>query len=165
MEFLQDASDYFEAFRRNQQDPILAELESKAIDVVGRDWSQRLDKILFTHAEKRRKYKKESVQDLLRVVRNQVRVRSQLMSPSPSLFLPLFDNFFGLTRRPCLCTQKHHYQDLPMDVKAVVGPLPEGYLSYFTSRFPSLFLHVFSVIINSYLRQDDMFSSYFDPIC
>lgn len=89
LEFLQDASDRFEALRCNQQDPVLTKLESNAINIVGRDWSERLDKILLTHVGKRRKYKKESVQELLRVVRNQVRVQAQLMSLH--LFLPVFD--------------------------------------------------------------------------
>ncbi|KAI0052372.1 kinase-like protein [Auriscalpium vulgare] len=61
-----------------------------------------------------------------------------------------------------LRNKKHHYQDLPDNVKRHVGSMPEGYLSYFTRRYPRLFLHVHSVIANSLLRQESMFRSYFD---
>src|SRR5712671_239658 len=85
--------------------------------------------------------------------------------------LPLLTLFFFgsltalyMTRRLCCysSTQKHHYQDLPEHVKRHVGPMPEGYLSYFTRRYPRLFLHVHSVIASSSLRQESMFRSYFD---
>ena len=61
-----------------------------------------------------------------------------------------------------LSRQKHHYQDLPENVKRHVGSMPEGYLSYFTRRYPRLFLHVHAVIASSSLRQESMFRSYFD---
>ncbi|KIO24386.1 hypothetical protein M407DRAFT_77009, partial [Tulasnella calospora MUT 4182] len=59
--------------------------------------------------------------------------------------------------------QKHHYQDLPEKVKRSLGVLPEGFLSYFTERFPRLFLHVYGVVsADPLLRNDAMFRSYFD---
>ncbi|KAH8990794.1 hypothetical protein EDB92DRAFT_723504 [Lactarius akahatsu] len=61
-----------------------------------------------------------------------------------------------------LRNKKHHYQDLPENVKRHVGSMPEGYLSYFTRRYPRLFLHVHAVIAGSSLRQESMFRSYFD---
>ncbi|KAJ7057037.1 hypothetical protein C8F01DRAFT_1153173 [Mycena amicta] len=61
-----------------------------------------------------------------------------------------------------LRNKKHHYQDLPDNVKRHLGPMPEGFLAYFTRRFPRLFLHVHSVIGNSSLRTESMFRSYFD---
>lgn len=36
-----------------------------------------------------------------------------------------------------------HYKEIPESVKAVLGPLPGGFLSYFCSRFPSLLLHCY----------------------
>lgn len=70
----------------------------------------------------------------------------------------------GLTRRLRFVFdfQKHHYQDLPENVRRHVGSMPEGYLSYFTRRYPRLFLHVHSVIANSSLRQESLFRSYFN---
>jgi Ribonuclease 2-5A len=72
------------------------------------------------------------------------------VSDVPSVFITFF------------FTQKHHYQDLPEYVKRHVGSMPEGYLSYFTRRYPRLFLHVYSVIANSLLRRESMFRTYFD---
>ncbi|KAF8607337.1 hypothetical protein BDV93DRAFT_603948 [Ceratobasidium sp. AG-I] len=60
-----------------------------------------------------------------------------------------------------LRNKKNHYQDLPDNVKRHLGPLPEGFLSYFTRRYPKLFLHVYSVVADSPLRRESMFRSYF----
>ncbi|KAK9719627.1 bifunctional endoribonuclease/protein kinase ire1 [Basidiobolus ranarum] len=58
--------------------------------------------------------------------------------------------------------KKHHYQDLPDHVKRSLGPLPHGFLGYFTSRFPNLFLHVYYTIAdNPGLRQEHVFQPYF----
>ena len=72
--FLQDASDRFEIMCRDPRDPHLVLLENNAIDVVGADWSARLDKIFVENLGKFRKYDGRSVQDLLRALRNKVRV-------------------------------------------------------------------------------------------
>ncbi|KAF7329834.1 hypothetical protein MKEN_00246800 [Mycena kentingensis (nom. inval.)] len=61
-----------------------------------------------------------------------------------------------------LRNKKHHYQDLPENVKRHLGSMPDGYLAYFTRRFPRLFLHVHSVIGNTTLRTESMFRAYFD---
>jgi serine/threonine-protein kinase/endoribonuclease IRE1 len=58
--------------------------------------------------------------------------------------------------------QKHHYQDLPDKVKRNLGPMLEGFLAYFTRRFPRLFLHVHSVVGDTSLRTESMFRSYFE---
>ena len=58
--------------------------------------------------------------------------------------------------------QKNHYQDLPDNVKRHLGPMPEGFLSYFTRRYPRLFLHVHSVVANTGLCNEPMFRSYFE---
>lgn len=39
--------------------------------------------------------------------------------------------------------------------------MPEGYLGYFTRRFPLLFMHVHIVVESSNLRNEAMFKSYF----
>ncbi|KIK68343.1 hypothetical protein GYMLUDRAFT_237414 [Collybiopsis luxurians FD-317 M1] len=61
-----------------------------------------------------------------------------------------------------LRNKKHHYQDLPDNVKRHLGAMPEGYLSYFTRRYPQLFLHVHKVINDSELRSEPMFRTYFE---
>ncbi|NXT75898.1 ERN1 endoribonuclease, partial [Zapornia atra] len=37
--------------------------------------------------------------------------------------------------------KKHHYHELPADVQATLGSIPDGFVHYFTSRFPRLLLH------------------------
>lgn len=61
-----------------------------------------------------------------------------------------------------LRNKKHHYQDLPDNVKRSLGAMPEGFLAYFTRRYPQLFLHVHSVVSSTSLRQESMFKSYFE---
>lgn len=63
-----------------------------------------------------------------------------------------------------LRNKKHHYQDLPDYVKEALGPIPDGFLNYFTSRFPYLLLHIYYVIVNTkVLRNDSIFASYLNP--
>ncbi|SNX85150.1 related to IRE1 - protein kinase [Melanopsichium pennsylvanicum] len=58
--------------------------------------------------------------------------------------------------------KKHHYQDLPPGLKRLLGPLPEGYLNYFTRRFPELFLHVYNTVVDQPLiRTEGVFREYF----
>ncbi|XP_053132408.1 serine/threonine-protein kinase/endoribonuclease IRE2 [Hemicordylus capensis] len=40
-----------------------------------------------------------------------------------------------------LRNKKHHYQELPSSVQESLGALPQGFVQYFTSRFPRLLLH------------------------
>ncbi|KIJ96871.1 hypothetical protein K443DRAFT_106542 [Laccaria amethystina LaAM-08-1] len=61
-----------------------------------------------------------------------------------------------------LRNKKHHYQDLPENVKRSLGPMPEGFLAYFTRRYPRLFLHVHAVIKNTGLCSEPMFRAYFE---
>ncbi|KAF4608030.1 bifunctional endoribonuclease/protein kinase ire1 [Pleurotus pulmonarius] len=61
-----------------------------------------------------------------------------------------------------LRNKKNHYQDLPDNVKRHLGPMPEGFLSYFTRRYPRLFLHVHSVIGETGLNNESMFRSYYE---
>ncbi|KAG0704180.1 hypothetical protein DFH29DRAFT_981611 [Suillus ampliporus] len=63
-----------------------------------------------------------------------------------------------------LRNKKHHYQDLPDHVKRHLGPMPEGFLAYFTRRFPCLFMHVHSVISNTPLCHESMFRTYFELV-
>ncbi|XP_027695187.1 serine/threonine-protein kinase/endoribonuclease IRE2 [Vombatus ursinus] len=37
--------------------------------------------------------------------------------------------------------KRHHYQELPMEVRQALGQVPEEFVQYFTSRFPHLLLH------------------------
>ncbi|KAJ8399645.1 hypothetical protein AAFF_G00407500 [Aldrovandia affinis] len=39
--------------------------------------------------------------------------------------------------------KKHHYRELPEDVQETLGSIPDGFVSYFTSRFPHLLQHTY----------------------
>lgn len=53
-------------------EPTLVLLETDAAAVVGKDWYSRLDKVFTNNLGKYRKYKGNSVRDLLRAMRNKV---------------------------------------------------------------------------------------------
>ncbi|RUS89808.1 hypothetical protein EGW08_002420 [Elysia chlorotica] len=42
--------------------------------------------------------------------------------------------------------KKHHYRQLPDPVKRTLGSVPDEFVTYFTSRFPQLLLHVYSAM-------------------
>uniref|UniRef100_A0A672MPQ9 Serine/threonine-protein kinase/endoribonuclease IRE1 n=1 Tax=Sinocyclocheilus grahami TaxID=75366 RepID=A0A672MPQ9_SINGR len=43
-----------------------------------------------------------------------------------------------------LRNKKHHYHELPPEVQTALGEVPDGFVAYFTSRFPRLLLHTHS---------------------
>ncbi|XP_073245548.1 serine/threonine-protein kinase/endoribonuclease IRE1-like [Porites lutea] len=43
--------------------------------------------------------------------------------------------------------KKHHYRELPDHVKASLGPVPDGYMRYFSSRFPRLLIHTYNAMV------------------
>ena len=47
-------------------------------------------------------------------------------------------------------------------MKRLLGSMPDGFLAYFTRRFPKLFLHVHEVIGDSVLRSESMFRTYYE---
>ncbi len=42
--------------------------------------------------------------------------------------------------------QKHHYRELPLEVQRSLGSVPDQFVTYFTSRFPHLLLHVYNAM-------------------
>lgn len=61
--------------------------------------------------------------------------------------------------------KKHHIHDLPPNLKRLFGSLPDGFLAYFTTRFPRLFLHTYEVVDSSaILKSEATFASYFVPV-
>ena len=77
---------------------------------------------------KQRKYKGDSVLDLLRALRN----------------------------------KKNHYEDMPDNVKEKVGPLPAGYLGFWTRRFPNLLLSCWRVVRELGWEEKDRFKRYYE---
>jgi serine/threonine-protein kinase/endoribonuclease IRE1 len=60
-----------------------------------------------------------------------------------------------------LRNKRNHYNDMPEYLKAHIGGLPEGYLSFWTVRFPSLLISCHWVITELGLTQIDRFRRYF----
>ncbi|KAJ9074627.1 bifunctional endoribonuclease/protein kinase ire1 [Entomophthora muscae] len=59
--------------------------------------------------------------------------------------------------------KKHHYSDLPHPVKRAYGSLPDGFLSYFLTRFPNLLLHAYYALArHPTLSKDSVFRHYFE---
>ena len=42
--------------------------------------------------------------------------------------------------------QKHHYRELPMEVRQALGHIPDSFVQYFTARFPRLLLHTYGAM-------------------
>lgn len=42
--------------------------------------------------------------------------------------------------------KKHHYHELPPEVQETLGELPEGFVGYFTSRYPRLLMHTHAAL-------------------
>ena len=59
-----------------------------------------------------------------------------------------------------MCSQKHHYRELPDEVKASLGGLPDQFVAYFTSRFPKLLMHVYDAV--QCCRDERAFRQYYD---
>uniref|UniRef100_A0A8B9MWG1 Serine/threonine-protein kinase/endoribonuclease IRE1 n=1 Tax=Accipiter nisus TaxID=211598 RepID=A0A8B9MWG1_9AVES len=55
--------------------------------------------------------------------------------------------------------KKHHYHELPADVRAALGSVPDGFVRYFTSRFPQLLLHTHGAM--RVCAQERLFRSYY----
>lgn len=145
--FICDASDRFEIMERDPPTETLVTLEERGMEIVGDDWQKAIDRSLLDNLGKYRKYDGRSIRDLLRVLRNKVCI---------AIVRRAWARLTPVLARP----QKHHYQDLPEPVRKNLGDLPGGFLSYFTTRFPHLLLHVYSTV-DQHLRDEPMFASTF----
>jgi serine/threonine-protein kinase/endoribonuclease IRE1 len=56
--------------------------------------------------------------------------------------------------------KSHHFNDLPAAVRALMEPYPQGYLGYFTAKFPFLLMTIYYVVKNN-LANEPMFRSFF----
>jgi serine/threonine-protein kinase/endoribonuclease IRE1 len=62
-----------------------------------------------------------------------------------------------------LRNKKNHYEDMPDKLKRDVGPLPEGYLSFWTRRFPNLLISCWRCVAEIEWDQTDRFYEYYEP--
>jgi serine/threonine-protein kinase/endoribonuclease IRE1 len=62
-----------------------------------------------------------------------------------------------------LRNKRNHYNDMPDHLKEYIGGLPEGYLNFWTYRFPSLLMSCHTVVVELDLTRIDRFRRYFVP--
>ena len=62
-----------------------------------------------------------------------------------------------------LRNKRNHYNDMPAPLKAHIGGLPEGYLIFWTVRFPRLLMSCHAVVAGLGLTGVDRFQRYFHP--
>ncbi|KAH6807990.1 Endoribonuclease/protein kinase IRE1-like protein [Perilla frutescens var. frutescens] len=55
----------------------------------------------------------------------------------------------------------NHYREIPAEIQELIGPVPEGFDRYFSSRFPKLLIEVYKVMI-TYCSKEDSFAKYFN---
>ncbi|OCK77216.1 hypothetical protein K432DRAFT_428177 [Lepidopterella palustris CBS 459.81] len=70
------------------------------------------------------------------------------------------DRMLDLLR--ALRNKKNHYEDMDESVKLKVGPLPGGYLRYWTSRFPKLLMACYMAVGQCNLQGEPRFRPYFE---
>ena len=135
LEFLCHVSDAFESEKYNERDDYLSQplayLESYA-PLINHDYSgdflRALPQAFKDTLGKQRKYKGDSLLDLLRALRN----------------------------------KKNHYEDMPEAIKERVGPLPAGYLGFWSRKFPSLLLTCWRVVKELGWEGRDRFKKYYE---
>ncbi|KAK3940909.1 hypothetical protein QBC46DRAFT_353738 [Diplogelasinospora grovesii] len=62
-----------------------------------------------------------------------------------------------------LRNKRNHYEDMPDTLKKSVGPLPDGYLGFWTRRFPNLLITCWNVVYNVQWEETDRFREYYEP--
>lgn len=61
-----------------------------------------------------------------------------------------------------LRNKRNHYEDMSDSLKKVVGPLPEGYLSFWTTRFENLLIVCWGVVREVGWEETDRFRDYYE---
>ncbi|KAF3440889.1 hypothetical protein FNV43_RR19175 [Rhamnella rubrinervis] len=126
LSFLRDTSDRVEMEDREAGSDILKALENIAPIALGGKWNEKMEPVFINDIGRYRRYKFDSVRDLLRVLRNKL----------------------------------NHYRELSKEIQELVGPVPEGFDDYFTSRFPRLLIEVYKVVC-VFCREEECFQKYF----
>jgi serine/threonine-protein kinase/endoribonuclease IRE1 len=62
-----------------------------------------------------------------------------------------------------LRNKKNHYEDMSDKLKKDVGPLPDGYLSFWTRKFPNLLITCWNVVYEVQWEEIDRFVEYYLP--
>jgi serine/threonine-protein kinase/endoribonuclease IRE1 len=57
--------------------------------------------------------------------------------------------------------KKHHYRELPLQLRQELGEIPNEYVTYFTSLFPKLLIHVYKSM--AICAHESVFGGYYPP--
>ncbi|XP_077616608.1 serine/threonine-protein kinase/endoribonuclease IRE2 isoform X2 [Crocuta crocuta] len=57
--------------------------------------------------------------------------------------------------------KKHHYRELPAEVRQALGRVPDSFVQYFTTRFPQLLLHTYGAMRSC--ASESLFLPYYPP--
>ncbi|XP_039090371.1 serine/threonine-protein kinase/endoribonuclease IRE2 isoform X2 [Hyaena hyaena] len=57
--------------------------------------------------------------------------------------------------------KKHHYRELPAEVRQALGCVPDSFVQYFTTRFPQLLLHTYGAMRSC--ASESLFLPYYPP--
>ncbi|XP_023584297.1 serine/threonine-protein kinase/endoribonuclease IRE2 isoform X2 [Trichechus manatus latirostris] len=57
--------------------------------------------------------------------------------------------------------KKHHYRELPVEVRQALGQVPDSFVQYFTNRFPRLLLHTYHAMRSC--ASESLFLPYYPP--
>ncbi|KAL7116445.1 hypothetical protein ACP275_03G005700 [Erythranthe tilingii] len=126
LSFLRDASDRVELEDREEASQLLEALEDRGRVALGCKWDEKMENAVINDISRYRRYKFDSVRDLLRVIRNKL----------------------------------NHYRELSKEIQAILGSVPEGFDSYFSTRFPSLLIEVYQIFLR-YCADEELFQKYF----
>lgn len=126
LSFLRDVSDRIELEDRESTSDLLEALENIGKAALDGKWDEKMETAFINDIGRFRRYRYDSVRDLLRVVRNKL----------------------------------NHYRELPKEIQAILGSVPEGFYAYFSTRFPKLLIEVYHVI-RSHCEEEETFHKYF----
>ena len=162
LEFLSAASDRFDQESRDGSSAVLKGVEACAEDVIPKSISSASYAQSATHSHLRRGSSHE--------------MATTMALPIPECnFLAALDRRFvetlGRQRKydpgkltdllRALRNKHHHWDDMPDEVKAKVGEVPEGYLHFWESRFPALVVQVWRVVTVLGVSNERRFARWF----
>lgn len=126
LSFLRDVSDRVELEDRENASELLEALENRGRVALGGKWDEKMENAFINDIGRYRRYRYDSVRDLLRVIRNKL----------------------------------NHYRELSKEIQAILGSVPEGFNSYFSTRFPQLLIEVYNIILR-HCGEEEIFHKYF----
>ncbi|CAN8271260.1 unnamed protein product [Cochlearia groenlandica] len=99
LSFLRDASDRIELENREHDSQILKAIENTASVAIGGKWDEKLEPAFITNIGSYRRYKYDSIRDLLRVIRNKLNHYRELPSQIQELVGTIpegYDEYFAV---------------------------------------------------------------------